>query len=36
MIEKYVMVCPEFGSLHFELWNPNMKFGNVNFCLVLN
>lgn len=36
MIEKYVMVCPVIGSLHYELWHPNWKFGNVHFCIILN
>ena len=36
MIEKYVLVDPMFGSLHFELYNPGWKFGNVSFALVLN
>lgn len=36
MIEKYVLVDEFFGSLHFELWNPNYKYGNVSFCLLLN
>lgn len=36
MIEKYVMVHPLFGSLHYELWNPNIKCGNIHFCLILN